>query len=98
MGYALRNIHDRLGNVKTKRKDVFCEERARPISGGSPPCRNSPRFALLCFLFQSFSVDFNIDLTLIILHSYVNHSQPDCHLYFLFIRLSIFSFYVQDDW
>lgn len=36
-----KKIHYRLENVKTKRKGVFCEERARPISGGSPPCRNS---------------------------------------------------------
>lgn len=57
--------------------------------------RDLPSF---CFLFQSFSVDFNIDLTQIILHPHINHSQTDCCLYFLFIGLSIFSFYVQDDW
>ena len=44
-----------------------------------------------CFYFQSFSVFFNIDLTPIILHPYINHSQTDCYLYVLLIRLSILS-------
>lgn len=39
-------------NINHKKVDVFCEERARPISGGSPPCRNSLRFALFLFLFS----------------------------------------------
>lgn len=55
-------------------------------------------FPSFCFHFQSFSVDFNIDLTPIILHLHINHSQTDCCLYFSFIRLSIFSFCFQYDW